>query len=281
MKAGVVTGLVCLITALFLVLPAFVIDAAARDDPEITLDIVNYYLIPDVWQVLGMDYDEAGDRLYFCSNVDNKVFICRASDGHLIDNIDITFRENPSPFGVCYNPASGYLYVNDWIEDPLYEYSGGEWTALDDPAGREGRGLDLDLSGEYVYETYDDLGFYKFKPDGGDAYYFEVPGLQSRTSGLTCFPYLGGEAVALDTYEDPYINFYKITGETAVPRGSVRIPQSNFFYSLGLAYADARGTFFWSCWDIHDVYWVYEFDIDFEFASIEPTSLGRMKAMYR
>jgi hypothetical protein len=280
-RARVVIGLACVIASLSLIVPVSVIDSPARDDPEITIDIVNYYLIPDVWQVLGMDYEEAGDRLYFCSNLDNKVFTCRASDGHLVGSIDVTFRENPSPFGVCYDPATGYIYVNDWAMEPLYRYSSGEWTPLDDPSGREGRGMDLDLSGEYVYETYDDLGFYKFDPDGGDAYYFEVPGLQSRTSGLTCFPYLGGEAVGLDTYEDPYINFYRITGETAVPIGTVRIPLYNFYYSLGLAYAGVRGTFFWSCWDAHDVFWVYEFDIDFEFESIKPASLGRMKAMYR
>lgn len=267
-------------TAVIIFLITFGPALAARDGPDINVEIVNYFLVPDADFILGMDYDENGDRLFFCDNITDKIFVCRAADGHVLNTIDVTYRDTPSLFGVCYDPANGHMYVNDWGLEKFYRYDGGEWTALDDPAAQESRGMDLGSAGEYLYETHYDEGFYKFVP-GGEVYYFAVSDVESRMSGLTWFPYRGGEGVAFCTYEQMYINFYEIVGVDAVPIGTADIPVHVVFYSLGLTYAPGRDTFFWSCWDENNVFWIYEFDIDFEFESVEPTSLGRMKAMYR
>ncbi|UCE26359.1 MAG: hypothetical protein JSW52_08340 [Candidatus Coatesbacteria bacterium] len=267
-------------TVLILLLLAVVPARAARDGPNINIEIVNYFLVPDAYFILGMDYDPSGDRIFFCDNITNKVFVCRAADGHILETIDVTFREDPSIFGVCYDPTTGYMYVNDWGLEEFYRFDGAAWTPLDDPAGKESRGFDLGPGAEYFYETDYDRGFYKFAP-GGETHYFEVSGFQSRTSGMTYFPYFGAEGVAIDTYEQTYINFFEIVGTDAVLIGTAEIPVYPIYYSLGLTYAQGRGTFFWSCWDENNVFWIYEFDIDFEFESVKPTSLGRLKASYR
>jgi hypothetical protein len=253
---------------------------AARDGPDINIGIVNYFLVPDADFILGMDYDESGDRLFFCDNITDKIFVCRAADGHILNTIDVIYRENPSLFGVCYDPVNGHTYVNDWGLEEFYRYDDGTWTALGDPAGQEGRGMDISPDAEYLYETNYDEGFYKFVP-GGEVNYFALSDVESRMSGLTRFPYRGREGVAFCTYEQTNINFYEIVGADAVPIGTAEIPVHLVYYSLGLAYAPGRNTFFWSCWDEFNVFWIYEFDIDFEFESVEPTSLGRVKAMYK
>ena len=52
-------------TAVIIFLITFGPALAARDGPDINVEIVNYFLVPDADFILGMDYDENGDRLFF------------------------------------------------------------------------------------------------------------------------------------------------------------------------------------------------------------------------
>ncbi len=227
--------------------------------------------------ILGLDYDEANDRLALGSAnaFDPEVGFYDPDDSSYLG--EVAYSSALLNFGVCLNDDASRIYLTEWSNGKLFTYDWSSWSIIDSPAGTEGRGMDYRDGYIWVARGLN-KDVMRFLPDGSDVSTFSTPQSNANLSGLTTFP-LGTETgVLLTSYYDSRFFFYSFDGTSLTYLTAVDVP---LFCNtpLGLAYSASRDSFFW-CYTDGAVYTISELDIEIEMTSLQSYSFGRIKTLF-
>ncbi|MGQ9706675.1 MAG: hypothetical protein ACUVWP_06715 [bacterium] len=250
---------------------------------EFDIKVLNSFECPYANMIMEIDYIERENLLYFVSNMDNKVFICDPDNGTFRGEFLLTYLEDPSPFGLAifYKSPYTYLHINDMKDARIWWCKGnpGSWNYYDNQAGGSGRGMDY--YEPYIWETFDRTGIYSFYPDGSGHRFYYIEGIPSNTqmTGLACFTFGGKMWLVVTTYFSYYFYFYEFDGAKINYMGRAPCPDT-CVRSIGLEYAEGRGTFFWSCQKSGSSFKIYELSITID-TVIESSSIGEIRALYK
>jgi hypothetical protein len=257
---------------LLIIILSLTIPLVLLGDLSANISVVNYFDVPQFYYGIETfdTYLDVIDTLHASRDAYNY-------SGNLLSTNSLTYS-NPHPYGVCYSGTIGGHYYNDTASSSIYYYQSG-WQSYLNPAGNKGRGMDYD--GTFIWETFDGYGsvgnrVYYFFEDGSNDEYFSTPEPGDGLSGLGRFSYNGIEYVILTTESDHNFYFYRLTGTYA---GSESIPFS-LTSARGIDYCENRDTFFLNC-DVSGVSRIYELDFDFYESSINLTSIGQIKNLFK
>ena len=246
-------------------------DLPEQDD--ITLSIVNTWVVSWASQCLGMDCWESGGTMLIVFASRNDVQLNSldpaTGTGGGTQNLDPV---NINCFGVVYNnePGSPLWHTNDWSIPILYYTTDFlTWSVTPNPSGTAGRGMDFDGTDYWIANGED--GVYRFQP-GVSQEAISLPEVPTQISGLTTFPYQGDVGLAVTTYNTHNIYFYSWDGSTMSYLGNAACPVS-VSSSLGLAYCATRNTIFWSYNSGNYSIAEFEFDIELSFENATWTEI--------
>ena len=248
------------------------------DGYEIT--VLNTFETPYAYQILGLDYNDGNNGLFFVSNADDSMYYCSADDGTELDSWALD-PANEFAFGMA--DGGTFAHVNDFINSDVYFFNGSVWGTYPNPYNADGRGMDFD--GTYVWEAYGPLyatygAACAFDQTGvllGD---WNLPGITTQLSGLAVFN-TGTDAtgIAVTSYSVHYIWFYEFTGSSMILLGDAQLPISaDILQSLGLCYSSERDTYFWSYYDNSSVFHISELQITE--TSLEHSTWGNIKTSF-
>ena len=226
--------------------PPALINQNGSDGYEVT--VLNTYETSYADIILGMDYNDGYNSIFFISNYDDKIFSCSAFDGTELGSwaLDPT---NDNAFGIA--DGGIYAHVNDYVDNNVYFFDGSVWGTYTNPYDVDGRGMDFD--GTYTWEAYGPhFATYgaacAFDQSGTLLGTWNLPGITAQLSGLTVFD-TGTEAtgIAVTAYFQHYVWIYEFTGASMTLLGNVQLPASaDAYLSFGLTYSSERDTYFWS-----------------------------------
>lgn len=246
-----------------------------------SITVINTFECPYAGMMLGLDYVTSGNYLLFMDNGSDKLWISNANDGAEINDFTLPWT-TPSPFGIAdYYPAGNQPHCNDFSVGTIW-YGTSFASSYANPYSNDGRGMDCD--GTYIWEAFGPMGAtygacLRMNPDGTGVQGWNLPGITTQLSGLTTYPILGSQGIAVTAYEsgaaDHYIWFYEFNGSSMDLLGSATLPSCN--QSLGLAYADARDTYFWSFYT-GGVFYISELEITE--TSLQNETWGTIKASF-
>lgn len=245
---------------------------------HIVLTLLNNWTLPEM--ALGLDiFEGPGQFQALCVDKDNDLIrLYDATSASPIGTFALDAINNTC-FGIAWNnnPETDAYYTNDWSNGNLFytEDYGTTWTTETNPAGSDARGMDFDGTD---YWTTNDTGggLWRFQP-GVSAENIAIPEVTDQPSGLAVFPYGSNLGVAVGCYTVPSIYFYEWDGSTMSCLGSAACP-ADVMFSLGLAYAETSGTFFWIYWDNSLNTHLAEFS--FSITSLESSSWGSIKSSF-
>lgn len=245
----------------------------------ITLTILNTFQVSSAGMMLGLDTQDGSDQLVL---IDSNAQLIRAVAMGTGNPLWTLPTPNTFTFGCCHNwPATYGWYVNRFISTDMYYYFDGIWSvAFQNPAGSDGRGMDFQNDGNYIWETYSSgssYRIYRIDETGGFTSYTvsEVPG---QMSGLAVFPYNGNLGIFVTLYDYQNWFLYEFDGSSMTYIGSGNPGLSNFSGSYGLTYHPDTDTFFWSYKVYGTIRWIAE--IQFTESALEQSSWGGIKAQF-
>lgn len=214
------------------------------------INVVNTFQCPYASMILGLDFTLSSNLLLFVDNMDDKLWVSDPNNGSEVNSYVLTWT-TPSPFGVCnYDPGGAQPHCNDFVVGTIW-YGTDFANSYANPYIENGRGMDFD--GTYIWEAsgpmYATYGAcLRMNSDGTGVEAWYLPGITTQLSGLTTYPILGSQGIAVTAYEsgatDHYIWFYEFDGSSMSLLGSATLPSC--VQSLGLTYSDTRDTYFWS-----------------------------------
>ncbi|MCD4734113.1 hypothetical protein K8R78_07760 [bacterium] len=87
---------------------------------DVTITVLNTFAPDYVSQILGLDYDEANDRLAFGSAnyYDPEVTFCDPDTGAYL--AEVAYSSPLLDFGVCLDDDASHLYLTEWGDGKLY-----------------------------------------------------------------------------------------------------------------------------------------------------------------
>ncbi len=247
---------------------------------DVTITVIETWM-PGV-QALGLDWLNTEDGyIIMASANEDRINRWDASGEALSGYIDL-MDTNTSCFGVAAGPSDAIFTSNDWSLTNLFVCaSGPTWVDLPaNPAGSGGRGMEFDeASGEYweAGSSGSTYTIYRFVP-GGTQNSYVITEPNNQLSGLAVFPYEGNLGVMVTCYNTLNFYFYVFDGSTLSYLATVPCPSVGASSSLGLCYADTRGTFFWS-WSGGSGNGLTEIDIDIELGLTSAT-WGSIKTQF-
>lgn len=254
------------------------IDTYYSGSDDIVLTLLNNWILPEM--ALGLDiFEGAGQFQALCVDKDNDLIrVYDATSASPIGTFALDATNNTC-FGIAWNndPDIDTYYTNDWDNGNLFytEDYGTTWTTEINPGGTKARGMDFDGT-DYWTTNGTGGGLWRFQPGVGSEN-IAIPEVTDQPSGLSVFPYGSNLGVAVACYMAPVIYFYEWDGSTMSYLGSAACP-ANFMFSLGLAYAETSGTFFWTYWDNSIRTHLTEFS--FAITSLERSSWGSIKSTF-
>ena len=207
----------------------------------------------------------------------DSVYFISLDDGSKLLGIELD-SENETTWG-CY--ACAGIAVGDWQDNTLYftENMGITWNTFGNPAGSEGRGMDMDYYTFTVWETHGSTTLYAFDHSSPVGTAYDVSSvIADQMSGLAVYNNGDDNWLLVNTYNsdcsyifdlDDSLNFL---GTAAFPYSS------NFSKSYGLTYTDTRDTFLWSYKDNSDNCYLVELEL--EISALEQTTWGTIKSIF-
>ncbi len=244
------------------------------------ISILNTFETPYATQILGLDYNDGYNSLFFISNAEDELYNCSADDGTELNSWALD-PVNDHAFGMA--DGGSFAHVNDFSSSDVYFFNGVTWGTYPNPYNNDGRGMDFD--GTYIWEAFGAIhatygAACAFDKTGVLLGAWNLPGITTQLSGLAVFD-TGTDAtgIAVTSYSVHYIWFYEFTGSSMILLGSGQLPVSaNAYYSLGLCYSSERNTYFWSYYDYSMVFHISELQITE--TSLERSTWGNIKTSF-
>lgn len=253
---------------------------AHQGTDDVTITVIETWT-PGV-QMLGLDWLNSEDGyVIMASASEDRINRWDAGAEALSGYIDL-MDTNVSCFGVAAGPTGALFTSSDWSLTNLFVCGEGPtWIDLPaNPAGSGGRGMEYDEeNGEYweAGSSGSTYTLYRFVPGGStDSYVITEP--VNQLSGLALFPYEGSLGVLVTCYNTLNFYFYEFDGSTLSYLATVPCPSVGAASSLGLCYANSRGTFYWS-WSNGSTNGLTELDIDIELG-LAPATWGSIKTQF-
>jgi hypothetical protein len=112
--------------------------------------------------------------------------------------------------------------------------------------------MDADHANGLVWETYTSTGLYAFGPTDSVGTYFDIsahipPTCETGMSGLAVYPCGGATGLAVACYASTQVLFFEYADGSVTYTGCGELPRTiPILESYGLAFADSRGTLYWS-----------------------------------
>ncbi len=248
------------------------------DGYEIT--ILSTFETPYTSQILGLDYNDGHNSLFFISNAEDELYNCSADDGTVLDS----WALDPAN-GYAFGMADGgtFAHVNDFIDNNIYFFNGMIWGTYPNPYNTDGRGMDFD--GTYIWEAFGPMSSTfgaacAFDQTGVLLGAWNLPGITTQLSGLAVFDTgTAATGIAVTAYWEHFIWFYEFSGSSMTLLGSAPLPVSaDILLSLGLCYSSERNTYFWSYQDNSSVFHISELEITE--TSLEHSTWGNIKTSF-
>ncbi len=245
---------------------------------EVNITVLNTFAPDTPSMILGLDYDEANDRIALGSAnaFDPEVGFYNPDDGSYLD--EVAYSSPLLNFGVCLSDDGSQVFLTEWSEGKLYTYDWTDWSIVNSPAGTEGRGMDY--RDGYLWVALGlDREVMRFLPDGTNLSTFSIPQPYENLSGLASFPLGSNTGIILTSYYDTRFFFYSYNGSTLSFLTAVDVP---VFCNtpLGLTYSGNRGTFFWS-YTSGATYTISELDIEIELTALQRHTFGFIKSSFQ
>ncbi len=192
----------------------------------ITLTILDTFQVSSAGQMLGLDTQDNSDQLVVMDSYPAEMLrAVKMGTGNPAWTL-------PAPrsftFGLCHSwPVPYGWYVNCFFDSNMYYYDGTSWSiAFANPAGDDGRGMDFQNDGEYIWQTNASTGIYRIDETGASTFYPVT--LSDQMSGLTVFPYNGNLGIFVTCYgggQDWFLFEFDGSGLTFI--GSANPGESN------------------------------------------------------
>ena len=226
--------------------------------------------------LLGLDIVSHSGDMYVMTPRHDSLYFADRDDGSVADKFPLD-PANISPFG-CY--PYGSVNVNDFNNTDLFNSIdlGVSWTAYTNPAGQEGRGMDVDYSTSLVWQTYsttDLVSFSHLSPSGD---FHDVSGVVTdHMSGLAVYENGGDHWLFVTGYNIDWAYIFDLDNNLDYI-GTADFPYTTVEKSYGLTYDDTRDTFFWSFKNTSDN--VYLIELELEETALEQSTWGTIKSAF-
>ena len=249
-------------------------------DAVISLTLANTFTVPDAQQMLGLDCQPT--LLALLDNTGDELMGVNWTTGSQNWVIPINYGGTMVNFGCAHTyPIPWDWYINAWSDGSFHLYDPGttSWSVpFSNPAGTAGRGMAYDDPQNEIWETDGASGVWRIDDPSGNGTFYDTPEVPSQMSGLAIFPYGGELWIVVTIYAAPEFYFYSFTGSSLVYQGMDDLSMTSFDLSLGLAYCQARDSFFWS----YEVYggnpWIAE--LDYSIAALQQSTWGTIKSQF-
>ena len=186
--------------------------------------------------------------------------------------------ENDNAWG-CY--AYYGIAVGDWQDSDLYftDNMGVTWNTYGNPAGPEGRGMDMDYNTNTVWEACGTSSLYSFAHASGSGTAHDVSSVISdQMSGLAVYNNGDDNWLLVNTYNSDCAYIFDLDDNLSF-LGTAAYPYSStFFKSYGITYTNTRDTFLWSFRDNVDNCYLVELEL--EESAMEQTTWGAIKSIF-
>ncbi len=246
----------------------------------ITLNIIDTFHASSAGQMLGLDTQQGCNQLVV---MDSNAELMRGVEMGTGNPVWTYPTPRTNTFGCCHDwPVTYGWYVNCFVDSEMYYYSSGTWNvAFTNPAGDNGRGMDFQNDGNYIWETYSSGNkrnrIYRIDETGAYNFY-SVPDVPGQMSGLTIFPYNNNLGIFVTSYHWQEWFLYEFDGSSMTYKGSGNPGVSGFSFSFGLAYHPDTDTFFWS-YMVYDTFW-WIAEVEFINTSLEQSTWGSIKTQF-
>ncbi len=251
-----------------------------NDSDGYEIAVLNTFETPYAYQILGLDYQDGNNGLFFISNIDDRMYNCSADDGTQLTSWAL---DPANDHAFCMADGGAFAHVNDYDNSDIYFFNGMVWGTYSNPYNIDGRGMDFD--GTYIWEAYGELyatygAACAFDQAGTLLGTWNLPGITTQLSGLAVFDTgTAATGIAVTAYWEHYIWFYEFTGSSMMLLGDAQLPVSaNIQMSMGLCYSSERDTYFWSYRDNSSVYHISELQITE--TSLEHSTWGNIKTSF-
>jgi hypothetical protein len=206
-------------------------------------------------------------------------------DSLYIVNIDNGTKIDAFPLASANTYAYGsYPYssinTNDCSNTNMYNSVniGASWTAHGNPAGDDGRGMDVNYSTSTVWETYSNQGVYSFSHLSSTGTFHDLSAdLPGQLSGLTIYNHGGYNYLVVTAYSYNYAYFFDMDNNLNYI-GAAAFPYGTFYKSYGIAYCSSRDTFFWSFKNTSNNCYLIELQLDV--TSLDQSTWGDIKSSF-
>ncbi|MCK4506196.1 MAG: hypothetical protein KAW14_11300 [Candidatus Aegiribacteria sp.] len=241
----------------------------------ISLNIIDTFEVPSVVIMLGLDTHDGSNGLVIVDPYASSLTAVEMGTGNPVWTISDPYCS----FGCCYNCSSSGWYVNS--ESDMYYYNGAWSVVFPNPAGQNGRGMDFQNDGNYIWETYSNGTTHRIYriDETGDYNYYTLNVIPGQMSGLAVFPYNDnlGIFVTCYCYNDWFL--YEFDGSSLTYKGSGYLWVDDFYRSYGLTYHPDTDTFFWSYTEmISQEKWIVE--VEFTETTLDQSTWGSIKAQF-
>ena len=277
-----IIALACVASA-FAVQDSFLqLDKPHPDAKDIVIEIIDEWTLPEKALDLTVMQTASGPVVLGIDNGDDVIRIWE--DGQTSQTITLPPASTGHAWGLgCSNTGDtvSEIIVNDFDAYSFYQSddAGITWGTQDDPGGKYSRGLSFDGTHYWtvINGTTDELC--RFQP-GGSSQSWSIPeiGAMQQGSGVATFPLEeGNTGIAVGVFDIGMFFFYSWDGSDISYIGSVESPYStSVLVSLGLAYCDTSGHFFWT-YGPEAGYRMVEFTVSLSSQSLASTSWGAIK----
>ena len=178
----------------------------------------------------------------------------------------------------------GSINVNDAGSDYIYNSvnQGSSWTAYDNPAENDGRGMDVDGGGT-VWETYKDDGVYSFSHLSPTGTFHDLSAvIPSTLSGLEAFDEEGDNYLFLNIYSpdagEACAYIFDMNDDLNY-LGTAEYPFASGCKNLyGITYSPIRDTFF--CLYRSNGLNIYLAELMFNATALERSTWGSIKSVF-
>ncbi len=277
-----VVVLVCVISAFALPESSLQIGNPQPSAKDIVIEIVDEWTLPEKALDLTVMQTPTGPVVLGIDNGDDIIRLWE--DGQTSQNITLPPASSGRSWGIaCRNSGDtvSEIIVNDFDSYSFYQSDdvGLTWGTEDDPGGKYSRGITFDGSHYWtVINGYTDE-LCRFLP-GGTSQSWPIPeiGGAQQGSGIATFPLENGDTgIAMAVFDMGMFFFYSWDGSDIAYIGSAETPYSaSVLISLGLAYCEDTGNFFWT-YGPTSGYRMVEFTVTLPSQSLSTTTWGAIK----
>ena len=227
--------------------------------------------------LLGLDEVSHNGDMYIMTPRGDSLYFADRDNGTLADKLPLD-PANSTPFG-CY--PYGSVNVNDFNNNNIFHSTdlGISWTTYTNPAGEEGRGMDVDYTEGLVWQTYDDtdlISFSHLSPTGDWHDVSSVVG--GQMSGLAIYENGGDHWLFVTGYNLNWAYIFDLDNSLDY-LGTADYPYpTTFEKSYGLTYSSERDTFFWSFKSTNGS--CYLIELELEETALEQSTWGTIKSSF-